>query len=170
MAPECDSTLPPKELAEGLSKLALALKPELPANTFCIRFDPAMDFEETSNRNEYVQNFRRTNDSFSVKKALTDVQPPDTTVLSLTDGTNKRSDEELLGGMKSKWRYNIKLASKKGVTVEKYNFNKDYELFSFLLLFLLENFLIHSCSNASFTVILSSGFFVRSLFMKSIPS
>ena len=122
MAPECNSDSTPEELAEKLGTLAAAMKAELPSNTFCIRFDPAMDFEETSNRNEYVQNFRRTNDSFSVKKALTDVQPPDTTVLSLTDGTNKRSDEELLGDMKSKWRYNIKLASKKGVTVEKYNF------------------------------------------------
>lgn len=126
MAPECDSTLSPKELAEGLSKLALALKPELPANTFCIRFDPAMDFEETSNRDEYVQKFRQTNGSFSVKKALTDVQPPDTTVLSLIDGkTNKRSDDDLLAAMKSKWRYNIKLAAKKSVAVEKYDFATD---------------------------------------------
>lgn len=125
MAPECNSDCTEKELAEKLGKLASAMKAELPANTFCIRFDPAFDFEETSKRDDYVQNFRRTNDSFRVKKALTNVQPPDTTVLSLTDGTNKRSDEELLGAMKSKWRYNIKLAAKKGVTVEKYNFNTE---------------------------------------------
>jgi lipid II:glycine glycyltransferase (peptidoglycan interpeptide bridge formation enzyme) len=29
-----------------------------------------------------------------------------------------RSDDELLAGMKPKWRYNVKLAEKKGVTVE----------------------------------------------------
>jgi lipid II:glycine glycyltransferase (peptidoglycan interpeptide bridge formation enzyme) len=42
----------------------------------------------------------------------TDVQPPDTVVLDLS-----QTEEELLSGMKPKWRYNIRLAVKKGVTV-----------------------------------------------------
>lgn len=40
------------------------------------------------------------------------VQPPTTIVLDLTQGEDK-----LLAGMKQKWRYNIRLAAKKGVTV-----------------------------------------------------
>jgi lipid II:glycine glycyltransferase (peptidoglycan interpeptide bridge formation enzyme) len=41
-----------------------------------------------------------------------DVQPPDSVVLDVT-----RPDDELLAGMKPKWRYNVRLAEKKGVTV-----------------------------------------------------
>jgi peptidoglycan pentaglycine glycine transferase (the first glycine) len=40
------------------------------------------------------------------------VQPPTTIVLDLLQGEDK-----LLAGMKQKWRYNIRLAAKKGVTV-----------------------------------------------------
>ncbi|HSV56076.1 MAG TPA: peptidoglycan bridge formation glycyltransferase FemA/FemB family protein, partial [Magnetospirillaceae bacterium] len=47
------------------------------------------------------------------RRASADVQPPDTTVLDL----GGRSDEDLLAGMKPKWRYNIRYAEKKGVTV-----------------------------------------------------
>lgn len=39
-----------------------------------------------------------------------DVQPPDSVVLAID-----RADDELLSGMKPKWRYNIRLAAKKGV-------------------------------------------------------
>jgi len=45
-------------------------------------------------------------------RKASDVQPPDSVVLDVT-----RSDEELLAGMKPKWRYNVRLAEKKGVTV-----------------------------------------------------
>jgi lipid II:glycine glycyltransferase (peptidoglycan interpeptide bridge formation enzyme) len=41
-----------------------------------------------------------------------DVQPPSTVVLDL-----RRSEEELLAAMKGKWRYNIGLAVRRGVTV-----------------------------------------------------
>ena len=41
-----------------------------------------------------------------------DVQPPSTILLDLT-----RSEDEILNGMKSKWRYNVRLAGRKGVTV-----------------------------------------------------
>lgn len=49
------------------------------------------------------------------RKAPTDVQPPDTTVLDLAGA----SDEDLLSRMKPKWRYNIKYAEKKGVVVSR---------------------------------------------------
>lgn len=41
-----------------------------------------------------------------------DVQVPDTVVLNLTG-----SEEEILAGMKPKWRYNIRLAERKGISV-----------------------------------------------------
>lgn len=47
-------------------------------------------------------------------KAAVDVQPPTTVVLDL-----RKSEDELLGGMKGKTRYNVRLASKRGVTVER---------------------------------------------------
>ena len=47
-----------------------------------------------------------------LKKSPTDVQPPDTVLLPLD-----KTEEELLSAMKPKWRYNIRLAEKKGVTV-----------------------------------------------------
>lgn len=43
----------------------------------------------------------------------TDIQVPDTVVLDIT-----KSEEELLAGMKPKWRYNIRLSQKKGVSVK----------------------------------------------------
>jgi len=41
-----------------------------------------------------------------------DVQPPDSVVLAID-----RTDDEILAGMKTKWRYNIRLSAKKGVCV-----------------------------------------------------
>jgi len=41
-----------------------------------------------------------------------DVQPPDSVVLDI-----RRTDDEILAGMKTKWRYNVRLSAKKGVTV-----------------------------------------------------
>jgi len=45
-------------------------------------------------------------------KAAGDVQPPDTVVIDL-----RASEDEILAGMKPKWRYNIRYAFKKGVAV-----------------------------------------------------
>jgi lipid II:glycine glycyltransferase (peptidoglycan interpeptide bridge formation enzyme) len=48
------------------------------------------------------------------KRAAADVQPPDTVLVDLS-----RPTETILGEMKPKWRYNIRLAEKKGVTVRR---------------------------------------------------
>ena len=45
----------------------------------------------------------------------TDVQVPDTVILDLA-----KSTEELLAGMKPKWRYNIRLSEKKGIYITKH--------------------------------------------------
>ena len=48
-----------------------------------------------------------------LRRAIADVQPPDTVLLELGE------DETLLQAMKPKWRYNIRLAEKKGVVVSE---------------------------------------------------
>jgi len=53
-------------------------------------------------------------------KARANVQPPDTVILDLS-----RDEEELLSGMKSKTRYNVRLAAKKGVRVELGEWKRD---------------------------------------------
>lgn len=49
-----------------------------------------------------------------LKKAVADIQPPDTTILDLT-----KSDEELFAAMHRKTRYNIKYAEKSGVRIRE---------------------------------------------------
>ena len=49
-----------------------------------------------------------------LRRAAADIQPPDTVLLDLS-----RSEEDILQGMKPKWRYNVRLAEKKGVAVEE---------------------------------------------------
>lgn len=108
----------------------------LPQNTICIRFDPALDFENLEERNDFVANeklFFKQNkakkENFRIEKTATDIQPPDTVLLSLLE-----SEEKILSEMKSKWRYNIRLAAKKGVEVKSYSakdadFSKAFEEF-----------------------------------------
>ena len=50
-----------------------------------------------------------------LKKNKVDIQPPDSTLVDLT-----ADEETILSRMHSKWRYNIRLSEKKGVTVHKY--------------------------------------------------
>lgn len=95
----------------------------LPEDTICIRFDPALDFESLEEKNNFVSNvkklFKQHNtkkENFRIEKTATDIQPPDTVLLSLLE-----SEEKILSEMKSKWRYNIRLASKKGVEVKSYS-------------------------------------------------
>lgn len=97
-------------LSDAMAGIAKALKPLLSKNCIFVRFDPAWFFAEKDGS-------KNLPDRPDFSKALckgSDVQAPDTVVLDL-----RRSDEELLAGMKPKWRYNIRLAAKKGVTAEE---------------------------------------------------
>ena len=116
MAPECTGSTG-KELEQQLTSLASSIRPQLPGNTFCIRFDPAMDFYTPEDRDSFLRQYVGK----KAVKSRTNIQPPDTTIVPLTGEGGPRSEEELLSAMKSKWRYNIKLAAKKGVEVCRYD-------------------------------------------------
>lgn len=70
----------------------------LPEDTICIRFDPALDFESLEEKNNFVSNvkklFKQHNtkkENFRIEKTVTDIQPPDTVLLSLLESEEKNS-------------------------------------------------------------------------------
>ncbi|MBR4180353.1 MAG: peptidoglycan bridge formation glycyltransferase FemA/FemB family protein, partial [Treponema sp.] len=97
------------EFTNLLHDIAFALKPELPANTIAIRFDPDVAFDTAEERAEYNHGMRIISfaDRLGLKTNHVDIQPPDTTLVDLTAG-----EDEILGRMHQKWRYNIRLAEK----------------------------------------------------------
>ncbi len=105
------------EFVHLLSELAAALKPELPKNTIAIRFDPDVIFSTPEDRDLFNYGMKTVAyaDRIKLKKNSVDIQPPDSTLVDLT-GT----EEEILEKMHSKWRYNIRLSERKGVTVKRY--------------------------------------------------
>lgn len=110
----------PSSLAENLCKTAEALKPYLPANTIAIRFDPDLIFDTPEERDAFNIEFKTAakKNGLNIKKNRTDIQPPDSTQIDLTC-----TAEQILEKMHSKWRYNIRLSERKGVTIKKYSRN-----------------------------------------------
>jgi len=102
-----------------LVNLAEKLVPLLPTYVFLIRFDPPW---ECAMRSGDSQVFSRQDFPLipctggktpcSLRKAASDIQPPDTVLLDLGQPL-----DALLAQCKPKWRYNIRLAEKKGVQV-----------------------------------------------------
>ncbi len=82
--------------------------PLVPADTFVLRFDLPWHREGAGSLPAPLVEGRY------LKKAVMDVQPPSTVLLDL-----RLSEHEILAGMKSKTRYNVRLSLKKGVTVEE---------------------------------------------------
>lgn len=105
------------EFCHFLSELAAALKPELPSNTIAIRFDPDVSFSTPEDRDLFNYGMKTVSyaDRLKLRKNSVDIQPPDSTLVDLT-GT----EEEILEKMHSKWRYNIRLSERKGVTIHRY--------------------------------------------------
>lgn len=94
-----------------LKKFSKELKKLLPKNTITIRFDPPIDFLNLEDREKGILNLKKIK---GLKKTHTDIQPPDTVLLDITQDT-----VVMLQNMKSKWRYNINLAIKKGVEIRQ---------------------------------------------------
>lgn len=85
-----------------LAELARALRPHLPPGTFLLRFD--LPWARGGEPPEGP----------GVRKAADDIQPASTVVVDLRPG-----EDGILAAMKPKTRYNVRLAAKKGVTVEE---------------------------------------------------
>lgn len=128
MGPDLDCADPAGQ-GRLLGELAASLAPYLPGNTFCVRFDPpwgtsvpnshaSEDTAQTEPSATSVDGSGPLQESFPeiplapAKRAPAHVQPPDTVILDLA-----KTEETLLAEMKSKWRYNIRLGEKKGLTV-----------------------------------------------------
>ncbi len=104
----------------ALAELGESLARRLPQHTSFIRFDLPWEFnvgaagedphaeptELSRARNTLAQTGR-------LRRSYSEIQPRATVLIDL-DG----DDEALLAGMKSKWRYNIRLAARRGVTVQ----------------------------------------------------
>lgn len=112
--------------AAFLAALTRALKPHLPTilqipTTLFIRFDLNWNLPDSPDS----PNSQDSQDSQDVlglekgglKKSPVDIQPPDTVILPIS--LEKFSEEDILGQMKPKTRYNIRLASRRGVEVEQ---------------------------------------------------
>jgi lipid II:glycine glycyltransferase (peptidoglycan interpeptide bridge formation enzyme) len=91
----------------ALLELALSLKAFLPGDTAFIRFDPPW----------YAEGAPPVPPALPFIRAGADVQPPDTVLIDLKG--LEGGPEALLAGMKPKWRYNARLALKRGVLVRR---------------------------------------------------
>lgn len=113
------ATNDPAEQGRILSDYSAALKTYLPSNTMFVRFDPPW---ETRTQNAASGSEEIEAEAAAEKfpplipkpavRAPAAIQPPDTVMLNLT-----LAPETLLSQMKQKWRYNVKLGEKKGVTI-----------------------------------------------------
>ena len=125
MIPEAALEETKESLAEKMLNLSALLKPYLPDDCLFIRFDPAVDFFTPQERDAFASSldtWARKN-AYNLHRAPVAVQPPDTTILDLS-----KSEDDLLAGMKNKWRYNVRLASKKGVKITRhFGSDKDFE-------------------------------------------
>ncbi len=103
----------PELLAALISQLSSRISSFLPSRTFMVRFDPRVRVQQSS-AGESPQELSRACAAASrcLLPGAVDVQPPTTVLIDIA-----RSEEEILADMKSKWRYNIRLAAKRDVTV-----------------------------------------------------
>lgn len=103
----------PEIVTALLTSIGRELKTLLPKRCFMIRFDLAGGTRGPVGTEEskiYPAPIKRP-----LRKAPYRVQPQDTVVLNL-----EKDEEAVLAGMHKKTRYNIRLASKKGVIIQRY--------------------------------------------------
>ena len=97
---------PVRERGELLSRLARELRPHLPPSTLLLRFD--LPWEKTGEEPGWNAG------NSKVRKSPSDIQPPNTVVVDISQPLDR-----VLASMKSKTRYNIRLAEKKGIVVRE---------------------------------------------------
>ena len=99
--PELPEDFPADDAARtcALRETAEALRTFLPRSTAFVRFDPHWFCGENEPRPAILRPFTR---------AAADIQPPDTVIIDLN-----QPDDQILAGMKPKWRYNVRLGCKK---------------------------------------------------------
>ncbi|MCQ2595248.1 MAG: peptidoglycan bridge formation glycyltransferase FemA/FemB family protein [Treponemataceae bacterium] len=100
-----------EEYLSIVQKSAQLVKKYIPSRTIFIRFDPPLRYFEPLQKQQFTKLCKKT----GFKKPASDIQPPDTVILNLSPDA-----ETLLASMKNKWRYNIRLAQKKGVVVNRF--------------------------------------------------
>ena len=96
---------PDERISHGessLAEIAVEIERRLPAGVAVLRLDPRWTHPLDRERLRSV----------GIVAGAVEVQPPTTVLIDLTQG-----EESLLAQMKSKWRYNVRLAAKRGVTV-----------------------------------------------------
>ena len=121
-----ETEVPEAERAAFLASISKILRPFLPRRCLFIRFDPpwsrieapALGADEEGTVAGPSASQRSGEDlrpriGAPLRRAAADVQPPDTVIVDLRPG-----EDDILAAMKPKWRYNIRLAEKKGVSVE----------------------------------------------------
>jgi len=124
-----DACASPADRGALLQAIAVELRSRVSRSCLFIRFDPAWyeaeavssvpdsddESQPPATNSGYDAAVLRIPERPTFGKPLlkaSDVQPPDSVVLDI-----HRNDDEILAGMKTKWRYNIRLSAKKGVTV-----------------------------------------------------
>ncbi|MGP1454920.1 MAG: lipid II:glycine glycyltransferase FemX [Treponema sp.] len=108
-----------KKRAALLTELAEKLVNLLPPSVFLLRFDPPWACSVKNNKKgtfsgadfPLIPHIRQG--TFRCKGASSAIQPPDTVQLDLQQPLDAVFDD-----FKPKWRYNIRLAEKKGVTIQ----------------------------------------------------
>ena len=106
--PELPPSFNDTERWKAIMELAASLKKLLPKNTAFIRFDPPWFLETRFLEGEAAPV------PPPLRRAASDIQAPDTVLVDLT-----QSMELILAQMKPKWRYNARLALKKGVKLRR---------------------------------------------------
>ncbi len=118
--------LEPEERGPVLEATAEAIGPKLPKNCVMVRFDlpwasPYTDPDYYDHDGEWLGppqdrirelRMNAATESRNLRKAPTDLNPPDTVVIDL-----RRREDELLAAMRPKTRYNIRVAGRHGVSV-----------------------------------------------------
>ncbi len=100
---------------EFIESLSEELRQYLPSGCILIRYDlPWLRDEAVSSREHEEIRLNWSTVNHNIRSSFTNMLPSHTAFVTLRD-----SEEQLLSNMKSKTRYNIRLAERKGVTVRE---------------------------------------------------